>query len=106
VALKILPQDLAGNPDRLSRFQREARAVAALNHPNIVTIFSVEEDAGQHFITMELVKGQPLDQAIPVAADNSAAGPAEAAGNAEIYVVSTNANSSPVRLTHNPGLDH
>lgn len=65
VALKILPDDLAGNIDRLDRFQREARAVAALNHPNIVTLFSVEEHSGRHFITMELVKGQPLDRVMP-----------------------------------------
>src|ERR1039457_3857367 len=46
-------------------FQREARAVAALNHPHIVTIFSVEEAGGVHFLTMELVDGQPLDRLIP-----------------------------------------
>ncbi len=65
VALKILPPELAGNIERFERFQREARSVAALNHPNIVTLFSVEEDAGRHFITMELVKGKPLNQVIP-----------------------------------------
>ena len=65
VALKILPPELAGNLERFERFQREARSVAALNHPNIVTLFSVEEDAGRHFITMELVKGKPLNQVIP-----------------------------------------
>ena len=65
VALKILPADMAGDPNRLSRFQREARAVAALNHPNIVTIFSVEEVEGVHFLTMELVEGEPLGKLIP-----------------------------------------
>ena len=65
VALKILPADMARDPDRLARFQREARAVAALNHPNIVTIYSVEESDGVHFITMELIEGQPLDRLIP-----------------------------------------
>lgn len=44
VALKVLPSDMAADPECLARFQREARAVAALNHPNIVTIHSVEED--------------------------------------------------------------
>jgi TolB-like protein len=62
VALKVLPPDTASDPDRLARFQREARAVAALNHPHIVTIFSVEEADGVHFLTMELVEGQSLDR--------------------------------------------
>ena len=61
VALKVLPADMAADPERLDRFQREARAVAALNHPNIVTIYSVEEADGSHFLTMELVEGRTLD---------------------------------------------
>ena len=65
VALKVLPPNVAGDPERLARFQREARAVAALNHPHIVTIHSVEEADGIHFLTMELVEGQPLDRVIP-----------------------------------------
>jgi serine/threonine protein kinase len=65
VALKVLPAEMAGDPQRLMRFQREARAVAALNHPHIVTIFSVEEADGVHLLTMELVEGQPLDRLIP-----------------------------------------
>jgi len=65
VALKLLPATLAESPERLDRFQREARAVAQLNHPNIVTLFSVEEDKGRHFITMELVKGSSLGTSIP-----------------------------------------
>ncbi len=64
VALKVLPSDVASDAERLERFQREARAVAALNHPNIVTIYSVEEHAGVHFLTMELVVGRPLDQMV------------------------------------------
>src|SRR5262245_55966770 len=65
VALKVLPAAMASDPERLARFQREARAVAALNHPNIVTIYSVEEAGGIHFLTMELVEGQSLSEAIP-----------------------------------------
>ncbi len=65
VALKVLPAEMARDPERLARFQREARAVAALNHPHIVTIFSVEEADGVHFLTMELVEGQSLACRIP-----------------------------------------
>jgi serine/threonine protein kinase/tetratricopeptide (TPR) repeat protein len=65
VALKVLSPETARDPDRLARFQREARAIAALNHPHIVTIFSVEESDGIHFLTMELVDGQSLDRLTP-----------------------------------------
>jgi TolB-like protein/predicted Zn-dependent protease len=64
VALKVLPPEMAASPERIERFRREARAVAALNHPHVVTIYSVEEAEGVHFITMELVDGQPLDRLI------------------------------------------
>ena len=65
VALKVLSAQMAHDPNRLARFQREARSVAALNHPHIVTIFSVEEANGVHFLTMELVEGQSLERLIP-----------------------------------------
>jgi len=65
IALKILPADMARDPERRERFEREARAVAALKHPNIVTIYSVEEAAGIRFITMELVEGQTLSNNLP-----------------------------------------
>ena len=67
VALKVLPQSVANDPERLARFQREARSVAALNHPNVVTLYSVEESAGIHFLTMELIEGESLDRLIPAA---------------------------------------
>ncbi len=60
VALKLLPADMAADEDRRARFEREAKAVAALNHPNIVTIYSVEQAGELHFITMELVCGKTL----------------------------------------------
>jgi hypothetical protein len=65
VALKVLPQATANQPDRLNRFRREVESVAALSHPNIVTIFSVEEEEGVHFLTMELIDGTTLDKVIP-----------------------------------------
>jgi TolB-like protein/Tfp pilus assembly protein PilF len=64
VALKVLPKSMARDVTRLERFSREARAVATLNHPNIVTIHSVEEAGGTHFLTMELVDGETLDQRV------------------------------------------
>jgi serine/threonine-protein kinase len=60
VALKVLPSDTVADPERRARFEREAQAVAALNHPNIVTIYSVEEANSALFLTMEVVEGQPL----------------------------------------------
>ena len=65
VAIKILPAAVASDPERRGRFEREARAVAALNHPNIVTIHAVEEADGVHFIAMERVAGRPLSELIP-----------------------------------------
>ena len=65
VALKVLPVDMASDPSRLERFTREARTIAALNHPHIVTIHSTEEANGIRFLTMELVEGQSLDALIP-----------------------------------------
>src|SRR5206468_12586789 len=64
VAVKVLPDDLASHPDRLARFEREARTVAALNHPNIVTLFSIEDVDGIRFLTMELIEGQSLDRLV------------------------------------------
>src|SRR5262245_55571734 len=64
VALKVLPALLAADTAHRERFEREARAVAALNHPNIVTIHSVEDVNGEIFLTMELVHGKPLSDVI------------------------------------------
>jgi non-specific serine/threonine protein kinase len=67
VAVKVLPPEVTADTDRLERFRREAKAIAALNHPGIVTIHSVEESGGVHFLTMELVQGRTLDTVIPPA---------------------------------------
>jgi serine/threonine protein kinase/TolB-like protein/Tfp pilus assembly protein PilF len=67
VAVKLIPPQLAAEPESLERFEREARVLAALNHPSIVTIYSVEEVDGIRFLAMELVEGKTLSALIPPA---------------------------------------
>ena len=78
VAIKVLPESLAGDPDRIARFQREAKTLAALNHPNIAQIHGLEDTDGVKALVMELVEGPtladriaqgaiPVDEALPIA---------------------------------------
>ncbi len=64
VALKILPTEIASDPQRLRRFLQEARAAAALKHPNIAHIYEIGETDDQHFIAMEYIEGLPLSARI------------------------------------------
>src|SRR5262245_29956853 len=78
VAIKVLPESLAGDPDRLARFQREAEVLASLNHPHIAAIYGLEDSTNVKALVMELVEGPtladriahgpiPLDDALPIA---------------------------------------
>jgi len=60
VAIKVLPDEFACDSERLARFQREAEVLSSLNHPNIATLYGLEESGGKRFIIMELVPGETL----------------------------------------------
>ena len=64
VAIKVLPEEFAKDADRVARFQREAKLLASLNHPNIAAIYGLEESDGTNFLVMELVEGNTLDDRI------------------------------------------
>ncbi len=76
VAIKVLPEQFARDPERLARFQREAKMLAALNHPNIAAIYGLEQSGDTHYLVMELVPGQTLAERIrtgPVPVDEALA---------------------------------
>jgi len=64
VAIKILPDAFAADPERLARFEREAKTLASLNHPHIAAIYGFEKSSGVHALVMELVEGEDLSQRI------------------------------------------
>jgi len=64
VAIKILPDAFAADPERLARFEREAKLLAALNHPNVAAVYGLHEDRGVRFLAMELVRGRSLTEEI------------------------------------------
>src|SRR5712671_5252215 len=64
VAIKVLPEQFAHDPERLARFQREAKMLAALNHPNIAAIYGLEQSGSTHYLVMELVPGATLAERI------------------------------------------
>src|SRR5690242_19532505 len=66
VAIKVLPAALANDPERLARFEREAKVLASLNHPNIATSYGLEESAEGKAIAMELVEGETLKSPLPL----------------------------------------
>ncbi|MBN2320337.1 MAG: protein kinase [Acidobacteria bacterium] len=68
VAIKVLPEEFAKDADRVARFQREAKLLASLNHPNIAAIYGLEESDGTNFLVMELVEGNTLDERIKAGA--------------------------------------
>ncbi len=62
VAIKVLPAEVASDPSRLHRFEKEARSASALNHPNIVTVYEIGSEGSVSYIAMELVEGKTLQQ--------------------------------------------
>ena len=73
VALKVLPEALATDVDRIARFEREAKVLASLNHPHIAALFGMEESAGRQLLVMELVEGETLADRIAAGQPQGAA---------------------------------
>ncbi len=109
VAIKVLPDQFARDPERLARFQREAKLLASLNHPNIATIHGLEQSGGTHFLVMELVPGDtllekvaggrpvPVEEALTIARQIAEA--LEAAHNSEKGVIHRDLKPANVKVT-------
>jgi dipeptidyl aminopeptidase/acylaminoacyl peptidase len=108
VAIKVLPQQFAGDSERLARFQREAKMLAALNHPNIAAIYGLEQSGDIHYLVMELVAGQtlaerirtgpvPLDEALRIAEQIAEA--LEAAHGSEKGIIHRDLKPANVKVT-------
>lgn len=95
VAIKALPEHLESDPDRLARFQREARALASMNHPNIGAIHGLEVDGGRHYLALEFVEGETLDARL-------ARGPMDTAEATEIAIQI----ASALEAAHDKGIIH
>src|SRR5438093_2141846 len=95
VALKALPEDVASDPDRLQRFEREARVLASLNHPNVAAIYGLEESEGRRYLALEHVEGETR-------ADRSARGPLPLQETLDICIQI----ASGVEAAHDGGVVH
>ena len=95
VAIKVLPEAFLFDPDRIARFEREARVLASLNHPHIAALYGMEESGGQHFLVMELVEGQTI-------ADRLRRGPLRVEDTLQIALQITDA----LEAAHEKGVVH
>ena len=109
VAIKVLPEQFARDPERLARFQREAKMLASLNHPNIAAIYGLEQSGDTHYLVMELVSGEtlrervaggrpvPVEEALTIARQIAEA--LEAAHNSEKGIIHRDLKPANVKVT-------
>ncbi len=100
VALKFLPEELASDPEALKRFEREARAASALSHPNICTIYEIDDHEEQPFIVMELLEGETLRELITAAAERTVRLPLEKLLNLAVQI------NEGLETAHREGIIH